>query len=99
LFRMFRDKQTTKDQISARFMFLKEQLDDLWDVYLDAEYHREMRKYIEQVWPILLSHIPFDELREEHMTRLNRLQKLKNAVWYKRKKRDKKIDIRSYNQD
>jgi hypothetical protein len=29
LFRMFRDKQTTKDQISARFMFLKEQLDDL----------------------------------------------------------------------
>lgn len=98
MFRMFRDKESTKKQIFERFSFLKEKLDELWDVYLDSEYHREMRMYIEQLVAILSSDISLDSLREEHMTRLNRLQKLKNAVTYKRKKVSKKVRHTDYPQ-
>lgn len=48
-FRMFRDESTTKEHIIQRFFVLKKKLDDLGDVYLDTEYHTEMRKHIIQL--------------------------------------------------
>ena len=57
------------------------------NVYLDAEYHREMRKYIESV-DLLIQQDDFDldTIRETHMTKLNRIQQIKNTVSYKREK-------------
>lgn len=86
LFRMFRNKETTKKQITDRFFHLKEKLDLLWDVHLDTEYHREMRKYIENIANRFTGHFDLDEIREKNMSALNRIQKLKNAISYKRQK-------------
>jgi hypothetical protein len=49
LFRMFRNEDTTKEQITERFFFLKKQLDTLGNVVLNSDYHREMKIYIENL--------------------------------------------------
>ncbi len=90
LFRIFRDEETTKEQLSERFFALKERLDALGEVYLDAEYHREMKKYVEEMAGILAWTSTIDALREKGMTRLNRIQKTKNAITYKKEKHTKK---------
>jgi len=55
--------------------------------YLDSEYHRAMQAYIEQMARIIQTDWELDErMRAEQMTRLNRLQKIKNTTNYKREK-------------
>jgi hypothetical protein len=80
LFRMFRNKTTTKEQLNKRFFELKEKLDQLGDVYVDAEYHREMRTYVEQIALTFAGEYALDDIRDKNMSRLNRIQKLKNAT-------------------
>ncbi len=95
-FRMFRDKTTTKEQLIDRFFVLKEKLDALWVVYLDAEYHMEMRKHIEKLENTLQADFDLEKIREVQMTQLNRLQKLKNKTNYKKdkyRKRSSWLDI------
>jgi len=69
---------------------LKKQLDALGEVTLSAEYHREMQIYIELLAQTLATDIDLEIIRWPNMTKLNRLQKIKNNTWYKRKKRNKK---------
>lgn len=88
---MFRNNTTTETQLRERFFVLKKKLDQLGDVYVDTEYHSEMRKYIEQLTPLLQGAYDLDAIRESNMTRLNRLQKLKNATTYKKEKHSKKL--------
>ena len=88
---MFRDTNTTKEQLNERFFVLKIKLDQLWDIYLDAEYHREMKKYIEKLTLILKGAYNLDEIRDINMTRLNRIQKIKNAISYKKEKYVKRL--------
>jgi hypothetical protein len=88
-FRMFRDKTTTKEQLIHRFFVLKKKLDALGVVYLDAEYHTEMRKHIEKLANTLQTNFDLEKMREPQMTQLNRLQKLKNMTNYKKEKHRK----------
>lgn len=88
---MFRDKETTKETLSKRFFVLKKKLDLLWDIYLDAEYHREMRKYIDNFANTLQWEFVLDPVRDENMSRLNRIQKIKNTDWYKKDKHIKRF--------
>jgi hypothetical protein len=83
---MFRNEAIPKEIIKKKFSILKKKLDQLWNVYLDTEYHAETRKYIETLSKILQSAQDFESLRESQITQLNRLQKLKNATSYKREK-------------
>ena len=80
LFRMFRNETTTKEELHARFFVLKDRLDQLGDVYVDAEYHREMRLYVEQMALTFAGEYTLDDIRDKNMSRLNRIQKLKNAT-------------------
>lgn len=86
---MFRDETTTKEHFVERFLILKWKLDALKDVHLDTEYHREMRKYVENVWHILQGNFDLEAMRWPHMTQLNRLQKLRSTSSYKKQKHKK----------
>lgn len=84
---MLRDDETTKEQLEKRFFEIKEKIDDLWEVYLDTEYHKKTWEYIELLANRLQWSYDLDELRSKQMTELNRLQKLKNVTNYKRRKK------------
>ncbi len=87
MFRMFRKEETTSEQITERFFHLKAQLDALWDIVLNADYHRDMKKYIETLAWTFSGNFNLDDLRWPQMSELNRLQKVKNQSGYKRKGR------------
>lgn len=93
LFRMFRDENTTQEQLLKRFFELKGKLDKLGEVYLDTPYHSETRKYIDILANRLKGNFDFSELRWKQMTQLNRLQKLKNVTNYKREKKIKPYEV------
>jgi hypothetical protein len=88
-FKMFRDPTTTKEQFVHRFFVLKKKLDQLGVVHLNAEYHTEMKAHIETLWNTLQGNFDLDKMREVQMTKLNRLQKLKNVSSYKKEKHRK----------
>lgn len=90
MFRMFRNEETVPEKVIEKFTELKQQLDALGDIVLTWVYHREMMQYVEQLSHILAVDFDFDDLRWPQMTKLNRLQKLKNKGWYKRKEKHKK---------
>ena len=89
LFRMFRNEDTTKEQITDKFFELKKELDKLWDVVLTGDHHREMRIYVELLAQTFERDFDLEAIRWPNMTKLNRLQKIKNKTEYKRKKRVK----------
>lgn len=91
LFRMFRDVHVDAQSMSAKLDQLKKKLDEKTEVQLDSEYHRHLKIYIQKVYEQICISEEFDDIRlsetrEAHMTQLNRLQKLKNGVSYKKDK-------------
>lgn len=91
LFRMFRAQQLTEDEIQKRFFVLYDKLVQFKSTDLYAIYHREMRQYVDQVATIFRSSWDITDIADDHMSRLNRLQKLKNASKYKKEKHTKKL--------
>ena len=102
LFRMFRDEESTQEQIVERFFFLKEQLDAVYgdnttgEIALNADYHREMKTYIDTIASTFSGNFTLDDIRSENMTKLNRLQKIKNTSGYTRAKDKKKKARKTY---
>ncbi len=86
LFRVFRAKNIDEETIAKRFFVLYDKLMLFSSTQLYALYHREMRKYMETVAQIFHHEWSVDQIADEHMSRLNRLQKLKNATKYKKDK-------------
>lgn len=83
---MFRDPTTTQNSFIAKCTILNKKLAEMKDVHLDTEYHRETRKYIKQLFDNIKSIQDFENMRSINMTRLNRLQKIKNETEYKKEK-------------
>ena len=91
LFRMFRDVHMDAQSMIAKLDQLKKKLDEKTEVQLDSEYHRQLKIYIQKVYEQICISKEFNdgqlsEMREAHMTQLNRLQKLKNGISYKKEK-------------
>lgn len=86
---MFRDEDTTLEQVIEKFSTLKNQLDALWDIVLTGEYHSEMMSYVALLSDALDTNFDLDSQRSIQLTKLNRVQKLKNKGWYKRKSKHK----------
>lgn len=86
LFRMFRNIDMKQSDIEERFFVLYKQITDLKKVELYSNYHREMRNYIDEVAKMMESDREVDEQRDNQMTRLNRIQKIKNMMKYKKDK-------------
>ncbi|DAB39861.1 MAG TPA: hypothetical protein CFH81_06455 [Sulfurovum sp. UBA12169] len=91
LFRMFRDVHMDAQSMIAKLDQLKKKLDEKTEVQLDSEYHRQLKIYIQKVYEQIciskeFNDVQLNEMREAHMTQLNRLQKLKNGISYKKEK-------------
>lgn len=91
LFRMFRAQSLSEEEVATRFFVLYDKLVELKSAQLYAIYHREMRQYVDQVANIFRSDWDLSGIADDHMSRLNRLQKLKNASKYKKEKHTKKL--------
>lgn len=91
LFRMFRAQQLSEEEIAKRFFVLYDKLVQFKSTDLYAIYHIEMKNYIEEVAWLFRGSRDIDSFRDNQMTRLNRLQKLKNATKYKKEKHTKKL--------
>ena len=90
LFRLFRREETKADELLRRFDELMERLDGLETIRLDTEYLRESEEYYRRLHRELHDS-GFDQemlqaIREGEMSRLNRLQKMKNRSSYRKEK-------------
>ena len=88
---MFRDSSVSCLNFTLKFKKLKEKLDEQLEVQLDSEYHRQLKEYIERVYQQTcfddsFDDESFDNIRDAEMSNLNRLQKLKNGISYKKDK-------------
>ncbi|WP_456431943.1 hypothetical protein [Nitratifractor sp.] len=90
LFRMFRDPTVDAAAFSTKFRYLLEKLDACEPIRLDSEYLTQSEAYIREMIPVVCGEGFDDEtldgMREEEMTRLNRLQKMKNRSRYQKAK-------------
>ena len=90
LFRMFRDPKIGPEKFLARFDELMERLEALESIRLDSEYLRESEAHYRQLHKSLheaaFDDRTLDEMRENAMSELNRLQKMKNRSSYKKEK-------------
>lgn len=85
-YRMFRNPSLTTPNILNKLSILLTKLNQLGPVYLDTQYHKETRKYVERLPMLLHSAQDPTMTKLQQITELNRLQKLKNSTQYKRKK-------------
>jgi len=90
LFKMFRNRDVTKEQFLKKFEELKTNLDKQIDIQLNSEYHEQMKSYIYRLYSESQGEFKLDDIREINMTHLNRLQKLKNGNSYKKDKHKNK---------
>ena len=96
LFRMFRDENIGSEEFVNKFKELKERLDTKEVSYLDSEYHNALKSYIERLYMQCCLNDTFCDsdllldIREAEMSNLNRLQKMKNGVSYKKEKHKSK---------
>ncbi len=86
MFRLFRDEETTNQQLIDRFTILKTRIDQFDSTHLDSEYHRAMRQYTTILGNTISKEFDIDSIRASNMTQLNRIQKIKNATDYTRDK-------------
>ncbi|MFT7880205.1 MAG: hypothetical protein ABXS91_07425 [Sulfurimonas sp.] len=94
---MFRDESGTAESFISKFQVLKEKLDEREEIHLDSEYHRELKVYINRLYQQTclnenFGESEFSDIREAEMSNLNRLQKMKNSVSYKKDKHKLKHD-------
>ncbi len=92
---MFRDETIEAGQFSHKFQELKKKFDKKEEIHLDSEYLCELKSYIERIHKETCASATFDtkrflEIREEEMSHLNRLQKMKNRTSYKKEKHKSK---------
>ncbi len=88
---MFRDNKITALSFMVKFEQLKKKFDEKVEVSLDSEYHQQLKIYIERVYQQtclveLFDDKTFNNIREAEMSNLNRLQKLKSGMSYKKDK-------------
>ncbi len=95
LFRLLRNNETTALKFRRRFSELMQGLDELDQIRLDSEYLRESENYFRDLFNHIdrddFDNMELDALREEQMSALNRLQKIKNRSSYRKAKHKERI--------
>ena len=91
LFRLFRDESTTYDKFKNRFKLLKSELNNLEEIRLNSEHSKKTKEYIENLYNLTINNPNFTdsdflEIKDSELTKLNRLQKLKNKTKYSKEK-------------
>jgi len=96
LYKLFKNPSTTYEDYKKRFSKLKEELDNQEAVYLESEYSRRTKEYIENLYNLTIKNKEFTtndflEIKDTQITKLNGLQKLKNRAKYNKEKHKAKI--------
>jgi len=88
LFKMLRNETTTAEIFKDKFHQLITKLNELETTRLDSEYLQEIKSYIDRLYnqTIELDEERLEEIRSAELGNLNRLQKLKKRVSYKKDK-------------
>ena len=87
LYKMLRYENSSQEQFINRFNNLQKSLLKLKVVELYTTYHKEMESYITTLYhKSQLEDFVLEDIRELELTKLNRLQKLKNSGRYKKDK-------------
>jgi len=98
LFKLFRDDSTTYNSFKDKFKVLKEELDKLDEIRLNSEHSKKAKEYIQNLYEKTINnqdftHNDFLDIKDGELTKLNRLQKLKNKAKYsKEKHKDKYLE-------
>lgn len=97
---MYRDENVFAQNFVLKLQELKKRLDERVEIRLDSEYHQQLQEYIVRIYRDtcmveIFTDKQLNDIREIEMSNLNRLQKLKNGVSYKKDKHKSK----SQNQD
>jgi hydroxylamine reductase (hybrid-cluster protein) len=98
LFKLFRDKSTTYENFKSRFKALKDELDKLEEIRLNSQHSKKSKEYIQNLYNATINNQNFTqndflEIKDSELTKLNRLQKLKNKTKYsKEKHKDRYLD-------
>ena len=95
LFRMFRDPGTRSEKFLKRFDELMERLNGLESIRLDSEYLRESEAHYRTLHQKIhendFDDEALDAMRENAMSELNRLQKMKNRSSYRKAKHRERV--------
>ncbi len=95
IFRMLRDENVCSQKFMLKFKHLKKKLDKKEEIHLDSEYYQQLKIYIERLYRQtctveIFNDTEFNDMRDAEMSNLNRLQKLKNGISYKKDKHKSK---------
>lgn len=95
LFRMLRDTNVKSNEFKTKTLSLISKLQARDEVRFDGEYHNKLKEYINQIGIKIQNNqfddIILDEMRDNEMSNLNRLQKMKNNNNYKKDKHRSQI--------
>jgi len=91
LFKLFRDDSTTYNSFKNKFKALKDELDKLDEIRLNSEHSKKSKEYIQNLYNATINnqnftHNDFLDIKDSELTKLNRLQKLKNKSKYSKEK-------------
>ena len=88
LFKLFRSDSTTPEIFTDKFTQLMTNLNKLESIRLDSEYLQETKSYIDRLYlqTANIDEQMLDEIADAELSNLNRLQKLKKRVSYKKEK-------------
>ena len=91
LYKIFKDNSTTYEYFKSKFMALIDELNNLEEVRLNTHHSKKTKEYIEELYNSTINNKSFGEsdfldIKSIEITKLNRLQKLKNRTKYARTK-------------
>lgn len=91
LYRFFKDERSLVSDYQKKFLELKKELDKFNDVIISSDHFKRMKEYIESLYreTVLnkeLSQEEFDEIKALQAGNLNRLQRMRNSLKYKKQK-------------
>ena len=94
LYNLFRNENSTYEKYRAKFIELKKELDKFDDVLLTTDYSKRLNNYIQSLYIKTILNEDFtsedyNSIKSIESTNLNRLQKDKKSVKYKKSKHKK----------
>ena len=90
LYKIFRDRNSTYSTYKEKFIQLKNEIEKYKDVLITSDYIKRVDNYIDKLYKeTIVNEIDeeiFQNIKEGEATNLNRLQKSRNALKYKKEK-------------
>lgn len=90
LFTSFRNRDIDASTLKKKMKELMQGFEKLEKIRLDSEYMQESQKYIDDIYQKVMDKdfddIEMNNIRDEQLNKLNRLQKMKNKSRYKKDK-------------